>query len=413
MAKISPYIILKMAFWSLRRHPIRSGLALLGIVIGISAMTVTMALGEGANQKLRQEILAMGENLMYIVPGNLISKGEVRKSRKLQRQLQYDDYLALNQFSSKMKACTPCVEKKELVSYRGHQVLGDIQGVNADFFRMEPRGLKIGYPFSAHHDATAAPVAILGSEAAKELFKKENPIGKTILIGTHSFQVQGVFNEAPKRVNRIKNPNVNVVIPFSSAWRKIILPDENHSIHHIILRPKEGINSAQLVAGMRRLLRFRHQINSSESDDFTIWDLQAMMQAAHKSSEVFNQFLLIAASISLVVGGIGIMNIMLVAMTERRKEIGIKMAIGATSGNILTQFLIESVLLCVTGGGVGILFGVACAYLIGLFTEFDWAFQEKPIITAFATTVIVGLFFGFYPAYKASKLNPIDALKSV
>lgn len=402
-----------MAFLSLRRHPIRSGLALLGIVIGIASMTVTMALGEGANERLKQEILAMGENWIYIMPGNFISKGEVRRTMKQQKNLSYEDYIAIRQFASNIQASTPCIEKKEMIKYQGRQLIAQIQGLNADFFRIEPRGIKIGTPFSSHHEKGGISVAVLGSEVAKELFKQENPIGKIILIGKHPFQVLGVFNEAPKRMNQIQNPNINIVVPFSSVWRKIIQPAENNSIHHIIVRPKEGKSSTQLVSSFRRLLRFRHQISEGGADDFTIWDLQAMMEAAHKSSQVFNQFLLIAASVSLIVGGIGIMNIMLVAMTERRREIGIKMAIGATSGHILAQFLIESVLLCLTGGIVGILVGIGGAYLLGTFTDFDWALREKPLIIAFSTTVIVGLFFGFYPAYKASKLNPIEALQSI
>lgn len=413
MRKISPYIFLKMAFLSLRRHPIRSGLALLGIVIGIASMTMTMAIGEGANQRLRKEILAMGENLMYIIPGNFLSKGDVRKSQKREKQLDYADYLALRQLATNILACTPCVEKKELVKFQGNQVLGDIQGVNTDFFRMESRGIKFGFPFSAHHDQLGASVAVLGSEIAKELFKRENPIGKTILIGKNPYKVLGVFNEAPQRMNSMKNHNINVVVPFSSIWRKIQSPDESNAIHHIILRPREGKNSTQLVSGIRRLLRFKHHIAEGDQDDFTIWDLQAMMQAAHKSSQLFNQFLLIAASVSLVVGGIGVMNIMLVAMTERRKEIGIKMAIGATPSHILIQFLIESTLLCLTGGVVGILLGVGGAYLLGSFTEFEWVLHEKPIIFAFLTTMIIGVFFGFYPAYKASRLNPVEALRSI
>jgi putative ABC transport system permease protein len=413
MAHVSPFIFFKMAFLSLRRHPIRSGLALLGIVIGIASMTVTMALGEGANERLRQEILAMGENWIYILPGNFMGKGEVRRVRKQEKNLSYEDYLAINQFSSNIQACTPCIEKKEIVKYQGNQLIAEIQGLNADFFRIEPRGIKIGLPFSVYHEKGAIPVAVLGSEVAKELFKQENPIGKVVLLGKNPFKVLGVFNEAPKRVNRIQNPNLNIVVPFSSVWKKIIFPGENNSIHHIIVRPKEGKNSTQLVSSLRRLLRFRHKIMEGESDDFTIWDLQAMMQAAHKSSQIFNHFLLIAASVSLIVGGIGIMNVMLVAMTERRKEIGIKMALGATAGHILSQFLIESVLLCLSGGIVGILIGIGGAYLLGTFTEFEWALRDKPLIIAFITTVIVGLFFGFYPAYKASKLNPIEALQSI
>jgi putative ABC transport system permease protein len=410
---ISPFIFFKMAALSLRRHPIRSSLALLGIVIGIASMTVTMALGEGANERLKNEILAMGENWIYIMPGNFLGKGEVRKTRKREKKLQYSDYLALQHLSTDVQACTPCMEAKEVVKYQGNQLVAEIQGVKADYFRIEPRGINRGMPFSSHHDSAAISVAVLGSEVAKELFKKEDPIGQTILVGKRPFKVIGVFNEAPKKINRIQNPNVNIVVPFSTVWKKMIVPDETDSVHGIIICPFARKNSTQLVATIRRLLRFRHQLSDQQPDDFTIWDLQAMMQAAHKSSQVFNQFLLIAASVSLVVGGIGIMNVMLVAMTERRKEIGIKMALGANSGHILSQFLIESVLLCSTGGIVGILCGLGGTYLLGTLTDFDWAIRQTPLIIAFVTTLAVGLFFGFYPAYKASKLHPIEALQSI
>jgi putative ABC transport system permease protein len=327
--------------------------------------------------------------------------------------LHYADYLALRQLSSSIQACTPCIEKSEVIKYQSHQLVAKIEGLNSDFFRIEPRGIKIGIPFSAHHEQGGAQVAILGSTVAKELFKSENPIGKIILIGTNPFKVLGVFHEAPKKMDRIRDPNVNIIVPFSSIWKKIGSLEKNHAISHIIIRPKEGKNSTQFVSGLRRLLRFQHHLLEGDPDDFTIWDLQAMMQAAHKSSEVFNQFLLIAASVSLIVGGIGIMNIMLVAMTERRKEIGIKMALGATSSYVLFQFLIESILLCLTGGVVGVLFGIGGAYLLGTFTEFDWALRAQPIMIALVTTVGVGLFFGFYPAYRASKLHPVEALQSI
>lgn len=407
MPKVSPIIFFKMALLSLRRHPIRSGLALLGIVIGIASMTVTMALGEGANERLRQEILAMGEKWIYIIPGNVMNQGELKRTRKKERKLDDRDYRVIKQLPT-IQACTPCLETKEIVKYQGKQLVAEIEGLKADYFKIEPRGIKLGFSFSDLHEKEANRVAILGSEVALELFQKENPIGRIILIDHRPFKVLGVFNEAPKKMNRLENPNINIVIPFSSM--KNMISSKENEIHHIIVRPKDGKNSTQLVSGLRKLLRFQHQLADEDPDDFTIWDLQAMMQAAHKASQVFNHFLLIAASVSLIVGGIGIMNIMLVAMTERRKEIGIKMAIGATSGQILKQFLIESILLCLTGGITGILFGIASAYFLGTFTDFEWVLEGKILVIAFTTTVFVGVFFGFYPAYKASKLNPIDAL---
>lgn len=401
---------LKMAVMSLRRHAVRSGLALLGIIIGIGSMVVTMALGEGANEKLRDEILAMGENWIYIMPGNFLAKGEVKKTRKRERNLSYDDYLVIRQFSSDIQVCTPCAETKEVVVFQGNQMVADIQGATADIFRIEPRGIHKGMPFSAYHDRSAIPVAVLGSDTAKQLFKHDNPIGRAILIGKMPFKVIGVFHEAPKRVNRIQNPNLNIVVPFSTVWQKMIIPDESQSLHQIIVRPYTKSDSTQLVASIRRLLRFRHRLTEQQADDFTLWDLQAMMEAAHQSSQIFNQFLLIAASVSLVVGGIGIMNVMLVAMTERKKEIGIKMALGATAGQILSQFLMESVILCLTGGVVGVLGGIGVTYLLGAFTDFAWAIRPTPLLIAFTTTLSAGLFFGFYPAYKASQLKPVEAL---
>jgi len=411
MKKPSLYIFMKMSFVSLKRHPIRSGLALLGIVIGIASMIVTMALGEGTNERLKKEILAMGENWIYIIPGNFVGRKEV-KTTKEDYNLQFEDYLALKSLLSDIHTITPSVEENEVVKYEGNQVLAEIKGLNSSIFAIEPRKIKIGVPFTSHHDKAALPVAVLGSETAKILFKHENPIGKTVTIDKYPFLVVGVFTQAPKRINAHKNPDVDVVVPFTSVWKKLIQPGLNNSLQHIIIKPVHGKNSTQLVSTARKLLRFRHQISDGSPDDFSIWDLQAMMEAAHKGTQVLNYFLLIAASVSLIVGGIGIMNVMLVSMTERRKEIGIKMAIGATSGQILAQFLIESVLLCFTGGVVGILIGLGGAFLIGSFSEFDWALKEKPLVIAFGTTVIVGLFFGFYPAYKASKLNPIEALQS-
>ena len=199
---------------------------------------------------------------------------------------------------------------------------------------------------------------------------------------------------------------------FSSAWKKVIPEEEDHAIHRIILRPKADQNTTQLVDRHGSLLRFRHELTQDDPDDFTIWDLQAIMEAANKSSQLFHQFLLIAASVSLVVGGIGIMNIMLVAMTERKREIGIKMAIGARPNQILAQFLFESVLLCLAGGVIGIGCGIAIAVIAGSLTDFDWVIRTTPLVIALTTTVGVGLFFGFYPAYKASQLHPVVALQS-
>ncbi len=411
--KTSPLIFLKMAMLSIKRHPIRSGLALLGIVIGIASMTITMAIGEGANERLKKEIMGMGENSIIIVPGNYMTKGEARRSKKREKNLQYEDYQAIDKLIPNIRAISPGIESKEIAKYKENQVVVEVQGVTADYFKIESRQIAKGIAFTSYHDQLEAQVAILGSEVAKELFHEKDPIGKIILIAKRPFQILGVFDDLPKKMNRPHNPNLDIIVPFNSVWQKLIEPNSNNSLHKILVLPKEGHNFTKLVSGIRRLLRFNHQLAEGDSDDFTIWDLQAIMDAIQKSSQLFNQFLLIAASVSLIVGGVGIMNIMLVAMTERKKEIGIKMAIGATSFQILIQFLIESVLLCLVGGFVGIISGVAGSYLLSSFTEFQGIINEKPIILALMTTLSVGLFFGFYPAFKASKVQPVEALQTI
>ncbi len=409
MMRLSFFLFFKMAILSLRRHPIRSGLALLGIVIGIASIVVTMALGEGAKQRLENEILAMGKDWIYVFPGNFLNRGEVQSDHQKEKPLCYEDYLAIQQLAPNIHACTPFMETREVVKYHTYQVVAGIQGINADFLRLEKRQIVKGMPFTNYHEQRAINVAILGSDVAKELFKQENPIGKTILMAKVPFQVIGVFSPAEKEMNQMQNPNLDVIVPFSTLWKKIV-PVEQNAVERIIIHPHSGENSTQLVSSVRRLLRFRHQIEEQKPDDFTIWDLQAMMQAAYKSSQVFNQFLLVAASISLVVGGIGVMNIMLVAMTERRREIGIKMALGATPQSILFQFVVEAILLCSAGGLVGILSGLIATCIVGYVTTFDWAIRLPPLMIAFATTFVIGVFFGFYPAYKASKLHPVEAL---
>ncbi len=411
--RISPFVLIKMSLLGMKRHWIRSSLALLGIVIGIASMTITMAIGEGASERIRQDFLSMGDQWIYVVPGNFLSRAEVSRVKKREKRLDLSDYTSLAHTFSSIKAITPGVRAKKIAKYQDHQLVAQIEGYQSDFFRIESRGLAKGASFTPHHDQSASEVAVLGSEVAKELFPKENPIGKTILIDQSPFSVIGVFNEAPKRINQISNPNVNIVIPFSSSRKKVLASDSGESIHEIILKPKDGIDSTRLVSSIRRHLRFLHGLEDGASDDFTIWDLQAMMNAATESSRTFNQFLSIAAGISLLVGGIGIMNMMLVAMTERKKEIGIKMAIGAAPVHILSQFLIESIALCLVGGIIGIATGVAGAYALGRMTDFDWVIRQQPILIALSTTVFVGLFFGFYPSYKASRLNPVEALRSI
>jgi putative ABC transport system permease protein len=408
MARVSPWIFVQMAFTSLRRHPIRSSLALLGIVIGIAALIATMAIGKGADLEIQKDILAMGKNTITIFSGNFLN--QVQKASIKEQPLTDRDYQALRFQLDQIEAGTPLIFDKKLVRYKGKQILADIQGVNEEFIKLSTRQIHFGNFFSSFHVHNATKVAILGSDIAKELFGKVNPIGETIMIQKFPFKVLGVWEEIQSDQNVFQNPNLEIIVPLSAVWQKLIFTQRN-VVHSLVLSPKNKEHSTQLVVSIKRILRFLHQLKD-EPDDFTILDQQAILKAAKKSSKRLNQFILVAAATSLLVGGIGIMNIMLVSMVERKKEIGLKMAIGATPTHILFQFLIESLLLCFIGGLLGIGAGIGVTYLLGYIGEFPWLLEREPIYIALLTTCCVGIFFGFYPAYQASRLHPIDALHS-
>ena len=408
MARAAPSMFVKMAFACLRRHPIRSGLALLGIVIGIAALIATMAVGKGADLELQKDIRAMGKDTIIIFSGNFLN--QVQKARVIEQPLRYQDYQALCSQLSGIEACTPSVFEKKLVRYQGEQVMAKVQGVNEEYLKLDVRKIKSGDFFSSYHVHNGTRVAVLGSDLAKELFGQKHAVGEVVSIQNIPFKVIGVLDKLESKNNVYDNSNLDIIVPLTSVWQKLIFTPRN-SVHSLTLSPKNKEQSSQLVASIKRILRFMHQLKD-QPDDFTILDQQAILKAAKKSSQRLNQFILMAAAASLLVGGIGIMNIMLVSMVERKKEIGLKMAIGATPFHILSQFLIESVMLCSLGGLLGIGAGVGATYLLGHLGGFPWALENKPIVIASLTTCFIGIFFGLYPAYQASKLNPVEALHS-
>ena len=410
MTKISPWIFIKMALISLKRHPIRSGLAFLGIMIGIIALVVIMALGQGADEEIQKQILGTGRNWINITSGGLFDNARLSRARVRNNPLTVEDYQAIrNQLGSAFKVITPYLFGSKFVSYQGAHLQGQILGVNHEYSQLSSRKVVKGMFFTAYHNESSAKVAVLGAEAAQELFGKKDPLGKMIFLESMPFKVVGVLEKEQTKQSFGYNHDLEIIVPFKTVWRKL-LTTKRAGLHAINLSPKDPKKSAQLVASLKRLLRFRHQLKSHQPDDFTIWDQQALLKAAQKSSKTLQIFLTATAAISLIVGGIGIMNIMLVSMTERKKEIGLKMAIGATSTHILLQFLLESVLLCFMGGIIGVALGIAASYLVGYFTAMPWVFSYKPLLIALCTTTGIGLFFGLYPASQASKLNPIDAL---
>lgn len=412
MVQFPFYEIAQMSLHSLSSHKLRSLLALLGIVIGIAALIITMSLGKGTQKQIEAQILSLGRNFIIVESGAFSPEGKVIEQKgKLQIPLNQSDYEAIRQQVSNIKYISPVIESKKSVSYGGMNIYGYVKGGTSDLGEILGRTLAKGTFFSPYQEKIGARVAVLGSRAAAELFGEIDPIDKLILIDKTPFKVIGVLKEIPNYQAVIQDENLEILVPLSTVWRRLIRTWDN-SFSMIIIQVNDPEKSPNTASEIRNILRYKHRLRERYPDDFKVFDQKALSDAANKSTQTLNLFLIFAAGISMLVGGIGIMNIMLVSMAERTKEIGIRMAIGASPNMILMQFLLEAVVLCLIGGIIGIVVGLLTpeivTYLTGLISERNWA----SVWIALLMSVATGVFFGFHPAYKASQLNPVQALRS-
>jgi len=405
---MNTYILIKSAFHSLRHHKGRSALTILGIVIGISAIIATLAIGYGAEEKMKKTILAIGNNYVEMWAGNFLLQGITKSKRKKPKRLREDDIKSLKLQLSDIRAISPVFFVRTNIEHQGTQIVAQTKGGNEHFISILGRVINKGSNFSHYQVKKGSRVIILGHKAAKDLFKSVNPIGKTVSIKNMLFTVVGTAKEI-KHYKAMNNPNLDVFMPYTAS-KKYLQKTRTCKIHGIVLSAKNQETMSQLVRNMRKIMRTRHHLELDDPDDFSIIDQQSMLKAAKASSGIFNIFLLIVASISLLVGGIGVMNIMLVSVTERTQEIGIRMALGAPRVLILRQFLIESVALCFIGGTIGIALGMITPFAAHLIAGFPVVLKLQPIIIAFFTIFLIGIIFGYYPARKASLLHPVEAL---
>jgi putative ABC transport system permease protein len=401
--------LLKISYSSLKKHKGRSLLTILGIIIGIASIISTLAIGYGAEEKQRKEILGMGYNFIFIQPGKYTEGKTQFAKRKTAHPLQEKHVELIKHQCFGIKKLTPTFFLRNIISFKSNNVSVDTKCGNQDYLDVIGRKIERGIFFTKYHVLKNSKVIVLGSKTAKELFGTLNPIGNTVKINNVFFNVVGVVAPMENYVG-FADPNLDVYIPFTTA-RKQLMHKNDPYIHGIAISAKRKQEMPYIVKRLTQILRFLHRLQQEEPDDFTILDQQAMVKAAKKSSGILNLLLLIIASISLLVGGIGIMNIMLVTVTERTQEIGIRMAVGASNATILKQFILESITLCLIGGVIGVLLGVVAPYAVCMFTKWPVVIKPSTIIFAFLTTFFIGLIFGFYPARKASKLNPVDALQ--
>ena len=401
--------LLQISLRCLKKHKIRTFLTILGIIIGIAAIIATLSIGYGAEEKLRKRILGMGRNYIFIHPGKYQEGKTTLTKRRHAKRLREQDIKILKKQCNGIKKISPVMYARRVISFKGNNVQVDIKCGNEDNLDIVGRKIKKGSFFTKYHVLKSSKVVVIGSKTAKELFGSLNPLGKTIKIQNILFTVIGVV--APiEHYMGIMNPNLDIYMPISTAKKQLLSVCDSY-IHGINISAKNKQEMHSIVKRLKKILRFMHRLESNNPDDFTIYDQQAMVKAAKKSSSTLNILLLIIAAISLLVGGIGVMNIMLVSVSERVKEIGIRMALGANSAMILKQFILESIVLCSIGGIIGVTLGLVTPHVVSIFTKWPVVIKIQTIFFAFFITFFIGLIFGYYPARKASKLNPVDALQ--
>ena len=406
---MSFWMIFKVAVRAIGRNKTRSLLTCLGIIVGIAAVIAVLAIGQGAQTMMVKEISSMGNNLMMVFPEGR-GQGPVSGGMGQGQTMTAGDAEAVKrELSHLIQGVSPQVRTSVQMMYASKNWAGNVQGVSTDILLISNWTVAEGRFFNEEEEARASRVCVIGTTVRKNLFEDEDPIGKTIRLKTVTFKVIGVLGS--KGANNWGQDQDDVIMaPYTSVQRYLQRSKFNNiNMMNLSLISMDDLDEAKREVAA--LLRQRHHLADYQDDDFETRDTTEIMNTIGSVTGLMTVLLTAVAAISLLVGGIGIMNIMLVSVTERIKEIGLRMAIGATPANILTQFLLESVVLSTVGGAVGVIVGVAGAETIGAIKGWPILIQTGSTISAFLFSAVVGMFFGFYPAYRASKLNPIDCLR--
>ncbi len=402
---------LRIALRALCVNKLRSILTMLGIIIGVGAVITMISVGGGAQARVEEQIKALGSNLMIIIPGS-VTAGGARIGTGGAQTLTEDDAAAIAREIPEVQVAAPALRGGEQIIAGAANWSVTIQGVTPDYFVAREWSIATGRGFEPQDVARSAKVAIIGQSTANQLFNDGDPIDQQVRIRNVPFTIIGMLESKGQSMGGVDQDDV-VMVPITTARNKIFGSPQGRQrrVGQISVKTIEGMDMKEAELKIAELLRQRHRRQPGQEDDFSIRNLTEILQAREESSKVLTLLLAAVASVSLLVGGIGIMNIMLVSVTERTREIGLRMAVGARRQDILKQFLVEAVTLSLLGGLLGILLGLGGSVAIGELAGWRTELQPESVLLSVGFAAAIGMFFGFYPARKASRLLPIEALR--
>ncbi len=399
--------LFRIALKALGNNKFRGFLTMLGIIIGVGSVITMLAIGQGSKKSIQAEISEMGSNMIMIHPGEDM-RGGVRLSADDMQTLKVKDFEDIRQECGHVSLVSPSVNSTGQAVYGANNTPTSVYGVNEEF--LDIRGYKVqdGDIFSEQDIKTAAKVCLVGKTVIDQLFTNgENPVGKVIRFGSIPFRIVGVLES--KGYNSMGMDQDNLIItPYTTVMKRILAVTY---LQEIVCSALSEEYTDEAISEITDVLRRNHKLKEADDDDFNIRSQQELSTMMTSTSDMMSTLLAAVAGISLLVGGIGIMNIMYVSVTERTKEIGLRMSIGAKGRDILAQFLIEATLISITGGLLGVILGVAASYIVKAVLSYPILIQPWSIVVSFLVCTIIGIFFGWYPARKASNLDPIEAIR--
>lgn len=398
----------RQAWHAMRANRLRTFLTMLGMMIGVGAVVLMLAIGQGAQYMVDQSISSMGSNLFIILSGGTTSGG-VRTSTGAAPTLTAEDAQAMADLPS-IAAVAPMASGSAQIVYGANNWATQVYGTTPSFLIVRNWNVSSGYPFTDSDVRSATRVALLGQTIVTNLFGDEDPVGKTIRIRNSPYLVVGVLGTKGQSLDG-RDQDDTILIPVTTAQRKLFGSQFRGSVRMIMAQATSAKAMNKAERDLNDLLRQRHHLSQNTDSDFTVRNLTALAETAAQTTRIMSMMLGAIASISLLVGGIGIMNIMLVSVTERTREIGIRIAVGARAFDILLQFLLEAVIISIVGCLVGAILGVGGAWLVNKLMDTPVVITAWSIVMSFLVAAAIGIFFGFYPARKAANLKPIDALR--